>query len=86
MAGSGNEPQDDNTSVWETVDSSRFKAMRYDPESAKLSVRWKDGTVGHYLNVPAEEYEQMRAADSLGRHLQTVIIPRFEYQKDESSS
>lgn len=71
---------------WEAVASSRFTHMKYDPATLRLSMRWKNGSEGHYLDVPAEAYETMRAADSLGKHLQQEIIPRFRYQPASSSS
>lgn len=83
-----NEQQDEpkEEPKWENADSSRFTKMRYDPETLTVSVQWKNGTIGNYLNVPAEAYEAWRASDSLGKHLQAHIIPHFQYQAQPSSS
>lgn len=69
----GSEPQ------WESVSSSRFTGMKYDPDQQRLSIRWTNGQVGHYTDVPADEYEKLRLADSLGKYLNTHIIARFQY-------
>lgn len=80
----GNETEQRNEPQWEEVDSSRFKAMRYDPGASRLSIRWKDGKVGHYHDVPQEAYEKLRMADSLGKYLQVEIIPRYKYEPDKN--
>lgn len=86
--GAGMEDEQDakESPQWESVDSSRFTAMKYDPEELTLSVRWKDGSVGRYLNVPEETYEKLRTSDSLGKHLSQHIIPHFQYVRGDASS
>lgn len=53
-------------------DSSRIHAHGYDPETQTLALRFKGkggapGPVYHYAGFPAEEYEALKQAESLGK-------------------
>ena len=65
----------------EHVDSSSLSSMGYDPRSHTLEVEFHNGGVYRYLDVPEEEWSGLRAADSLGRYLNSRIKPRFRWRK-----
>lgn len=48
-----------------------------------LYVRFHNGTVGRYLNVPASVAAEMAASDSVGRYLHEVVKPGFAWERLE---
>jgi hypothetical protein len=65
----------------EKVDSSSLSSVGYDAGSETLEVEFRNGGVYRYLEVPAEEWESLRAAESKGSYLNTHIKPRHPYRK-----
>lgn len=51
------------------VDSSHVAAIGYDPETRKLEVGYKDGSVYHYHNVSPERHAALMSSNSIGKHL-----------------
>ena len=65
----------------EHVDSSSLNSVGYDPESHTLEVEFRNGGVYRYLDVPEDEYSELRGSDSLGRYLNARIKPRFRWRR-----
>lgn len=65
----------------ERLDSSSLASAGYDPAAHVLEVEFKNGGVYQYLEVPDEEYEEFRSAESKGRYLNTEIKPRHRARK-----
>lgn len=60
---------------WTPVRSSNLEAVRHDPETGTLAVRFKGGGVYDYAGVPTETYREFLAAPSLGSFLHARIKP-----------
>lgn len=65
----------------ERLDSSSVRSVGYDPSAQVLEVEFRNGGVYQYLDVPGEEYEEFREADSKGRYLNTEIKPHHRYRR-----
>lgn len=65
-----------NAIVLHAVDSSQINAIGHDPETNTLAIRFyrgfgRDqvpGSVYHYANFTAEDFEAFKNAESIGRH------------------
>lgn len=62
------------------VSSSMLQAVGYDAANNALYVRFNNGKLYRYLDVPSGEYEAMRAADSVGRYLNGSIKPNYRVE------
>ncbi len=60
--------------------SSQVKAFGHDPATNTLVVEFNSG-VYHYAGVPAEVFEEMKKAESVGRFLGQSIKGKFEFSK-----
>ena len=67
------------------VDSSSLATVAYDATRATLRIEFRDGTVYHYLHVPAEVHESLLHASSKGRYFNLAIRGHFEYAPVASS-
>ena len=65
----------------ERVDSSSLNSLGYDARKRLLEVEFRNGGVYRYLDVPEDEYEALKGADSLGRHLNQEIKPFYSVIK-----
>lgn len=67
--------------------SSQLQAYGYDAESQTLAIKFKgstgapQGSTYHYFGVPAEVYEAMKAAKSVGTFFGSDIRPKFKFEK-----
>lgn len=57
------------------VTSSMLQAVGYD--GFNLFVRFNNGKLYRYDNVPEMEYSALRASDSVGRYLNSMIKPNY---------
>lgn len=64
-----------------SVSSSNIASIGYDAQSRVLEVKFKDGSIYHYSQVPVSEYEGLMAASSHGSYLSEHIKGRYPYQK-----
>jgi len=63
------------------VRSSAIEAVGYDAERKWLEVRWLGQAQGYrYYAVPAEVYQELRAADSIGTFVNEQVKPRYLYE------
>lgn len=65
----------------ERVDSSSLASAGYDPRAHVLEVEFRNGGVYQYLEVPDEEYQEFRSAESKGRYLNTEIKGNYPSRK-----
>jgi hypothetical protein len=65
----------------ERLESTSLASVGYDPAAHVLEVEFRNGGVYQYLEVPDEEYEEFRSADSKGRYLNTEIKPNHRSRK-----
>jgi len=63
------------------VVSSNVDSIGYDPDTQTLRVRFNNGSVYDYMNVPAMEFEQLRSAPSVGSYLNRNVKGNYPYQK-----
>jgi lysyl-tRNA synthetase class 2 len=61
----------------EAVESSVLLSVGYDAERRILKVRFRNGRVYAYLDVPPHVHRQLLAAESLGRYLNEFIKPQY---------
>lgn len=62
-----------------TVNSTMLHAVGYDAEKHELEAIFNTGHIYLYKNVPAEIYQGLMTADSLGRFMQSQVIGLFPY-------
>jgi len=57
--------------VWQfqKVKSSNIDSIAYSPAKSLMLVRFRDGAIYEYADVPAEKHTALMAAPSIGRHL-----------------
>jgi tyrosyl-tRNA synthetase len=59
--------------VREQVESDSLASIGYNPETQTLEVEFKHGGVYRYYNFPADEYDELKNADSLGTYFNENI-------------
>lgn len=60
------------------VKSSNLDAVGYDNTTSTLAVKFKNGSEYHYAGVPAELFEQLLAAPSVGSFYGSAIRGKFD--------
>jgi KTSC domain len=60
------------------VSSSSVKTVGYDRATRTLEIEFARG-VYRYLDVPADVYDELLAAPSIGAYVNTRIKPNYEY-------
>jgi predicted RNase H-like HicB family nuclease len=63
------------------VSSDAVRGFDYDLGSRELRIRYRGGADYLYLEVPAEEFDALQAAESKGIHVNKVIKPRYKFRK-----
>lgn len=63
------------------VNSSNIAAVGYDAGQKVLAVQFKGGGMYHYKGVPQDLADKFVTAESMGRFLNQIIKPAFEYEK-----
>lgn len=66
---------------WHDVVSSNLQSVAYDEEKSLLYVRFLNGGVYYYENVPKELYDQLLGAESAGKYLNAFIKPHYAFKK-----
>ena len=64
----------------ESVSSSLLESVGHDPDENVLEVELESGAIYQYRDVPEETYEELLAADSLGRYFNHHIRNRSHVQ------
>ena len=65
------------------VSSSTIEAVGYDGETKTMTVHFKNGGKYKYHDVPEAAYNELLAADSVGKHLHKHVRGKFAYSKIE---
>jgi hypothetical protein len=68
------------------VVSSNIKEVGYDSASKQLFVRFSNGSVFMYDQVPFNVYEDMTRAESVGRYFKGMIQGAYVSTKGESAA
>lgn len=55
--------------------------LRYNTETRILEVRFNNGGIYHYYDVPAEVWADMQSAESKGQFLAQRIKGKYRYSK-----
>ncbi|HEY3949407.1 KTSC domain-containing protein [Phenylobacterium sp.] len=63
------------------VDSTAIREIDYDPQRAKLLVRFASGEHYVYVGVPGEVHRSFLDAESKGRFFQSEIRDRYPYNR-----
>jgi hypothetical protein len=63
------------------VQSDSIAAVKHDPSSRTLTVRFKNGGVYRYAGVSADQHATLMRADSIGTHFHNNIRPNFKAEK-----
>jgi hypothetical protein len=63
------------------VKSSNLIGIGYDDKSETLAVQFKSGTTYHYSGVSRDQYEALKAAESVGKMYHANIRGKFEGEK-----
>jgi len=61
------------------IDSTSLASVGYDPSHQVLEVEFQGGRVYRYFGVPRRRYQELLAADSAGRFLNTRIKGFYPY-------
>jgi hypothetical protein len=68
----------------QTPESSHVEAIRYEPETQDVYVRFQDDqSVYRYMGVPASVWDEFVSSGSKGRFVGIVLRRRFRYVKVE---
>ncbi len=59
------------------VKSSVIAAIEYNPTTQVLEIHFHAGRTYDYLNVPAEIYQSLLTADSVGKYFNENIRPHY---------
>ena len=68
-------------SEWIRVKSSAVRAVRYDPSSRNLSVRFWSGDEYQYKDVPPSKFRALLDAESIGAFVNKEIKPQHSFQE-----
>lgn len=74
------------TNHWSTVLSSNIAALKYDAAGKRLFVRFTNGTVYSYANVPQNIADEVFNAESVGKTFNSVVKAYqsvYPYQREE---
>ena len=63
------------------VESSNIKAIGYDSNTNILEVEFKDFSIYHYMNVPANVYQSFLNASSVGKYFHQYIKSSYSFIK-----
>ncbi len=63
------------------VRSSSINGVGYDPKTRTLEVKFNNGGVYHYFNVPSAIYRALLNAESKGRFVNFKIKGNYPYQQ-----
>jgi len=67
---------------WEDVISSNVDSVKYDEDSQTMTVKFLNGSIYEYYDIPDFLYEEVINANSVGSHLHWNIKELgFEYKK-----
>ena len=63
------------------VESEMLLFAGYDKKSRVLQVVFRAGDTYRYKNVPANKYDELLTAESIGKYMHKYIIGRYDYER-----
>ena len=63
------------------VESEMLLFAGYDQKSRILQVVFRAGGTYRYKNVPANKYDELLTAESIGKYMHKHIIGRYDYER-----
>ena len=63
------------------VQSGMLNLVGYDPKVQILEVVFNTGDHYRYFEVPADEYDGLMSAESIGQYMHKHIIGRYDYER-----
>lgn len=60
----------------------RTLAIGYDVESRELRVKFREGSIYVYYDVPPDVYEEMLSADSIGHYMNDHVVHSYLYDQE----
>lgn len=63
------------------VISSNIEEVGYEKDTQELFVRFKNGSLYKYYNVPELEFVAFYSAESVGRYFNVNISRRYQYER-----
>lgn len=66
---------------WKAVESSLFTSAAYRSDAQQLYLRFRDGDIYRYFDVPVQMYEEFLAVESKGRYFGRHIRNAFRYEQ-----
>jgi hypothetical protein len=67
--------------TWLPLESQMFTSIAYDAEERILYLRFHSGDVYRYFEFSNDDYQQLLAAESKGRHFLSNIRNCFRYER-----
>jgi len=70
--------------AWHIVQSTMLRAVAYDPDSQSLRVRFVNGAIYRYLEVPADVFETLLDPPhgSPGRYFNDTVRDGFDFDEE----
>lgn len=65
-----------------TPSSSNIASFGYDPQSAELTIEFRDGDTYRYSNVPVTVYEGLQRSPSVGKFFYRHVKDVYAYTQD----
>ena len=66
---------------WVLVISSVFTSVAFDEDKRQLYLRFRSGKVYRYFEFPADQYDELLAAESKGGYFAESIRGKFLYEE-----
>ena len=66
---------------WKVVESSLFDSVAYRTDAWQLYLRFREGKIYRYFDVPVQVYKAFLSADSKGRYFAGYIRNVFRYEQ-----
>ena len=63
------------------IQSSNISAAGHDEKENILAIKFKDGALYHYHDVPKDVYETLIGAKSVGSHFHSTIKGNYKHSK-----
>jgi KTSC domain len=64
------------------VNSSNIDEVEYIPSTKTLQIRFKNGSLYNYFDVPEEVFEEFIKSESAGKYFQAHVKSAFQFSKN----
>jgi hypothetical protein len=66
---------------WAITDSSQIEAFAFYEPHMKLFIKFRNGSIYEYMNVPKDDYESLQRAESHGKFFHQYIKNNFQHNR-----